>query len=95
MKNVIILLYIGVLEKKILKKDMQCYRVRRGVAERTHSWVNRFKRLLIIWKNKIDNHSIMFHLAYVWITFGAAGLLDRLLTNLDENFIVHSKLEKK
>ncbi len=50
------------------------FRARRWVVERTHSWLNRFRRLLIRWEKKIENYIAMLHLACAWITFRAAGL---------------------
>ncbi len=50
------------------------FRARRWVVERTHSWLNRFRRLLIRWEKKIENYIAMLHLACAWITFKAAGL---------------------
>jgi putative transposase len=32
------------------------YRARRWVVERTHSWMNRFRRLLIRWEKKPENY---------------------------------------
>lgn len=54
------------------------FRARRWVVERTHSWLNKFRRLLIRWEKKIENYLAMLHLASAWITFKAVGLLDRL-----------------
>lgn len=50
------------------------YRPRRWVVERTHSWMNRFRRILIRWEKKIDNYEAMLHLACAWIAFSRAGL---------------------
>ena len=50
------------------------FRARRWVVERTHSWINRFRRLLIRWEKKIENYYAMLHLACAYITFRAAGL---------------------
>ena len=50
------------------------FRARRWVVERTHSWLNRFRRLLIRWEKKIENYLAMLHFACAWITFRAAGL---------------------
>ena len=50
------------------------YRARRWVVERTHSWLNRFRRLLIRWEKKIENYLAMLHFACAWITFRAAGV---------------------
>lgn len=54
------------------KKEIPGYRARRWVVERTHSWMNRFRRLLIRWEKKVEN--AMLHFACSWITFRAAGL---------------------
>ena len=50
------------------------FRARRWVVERTHSWLNRFRWLMIRWEKKIENYLAMLHLACAWITFRAAGL---------------------
>jgi putative transposase len=43
------------------------YRARRWVCERTHSWMNRFRRLLIRWEKKKDNYLALLHLACAFI----------------------------
>ena len=50
------------------------YRARRWVVERTHAWLNRFRRLLIRWEKKLANYLGMLHLACAWMTFRAAGV---------------------
>lgn len=45
------------------------YRARRWVCERTHSWINRFRRLLIRWEKKVDNYQAMLHLACAFIVW--------------------------
>ena len=50
------------------------YRARRWVVERTHSWMNRFRRLLIRWEKKVENYVALLHFACAWITFRAAGV---------------------
>ena len=50
------------------------YRARRWVVERTHAWMNRFRRLLIRWEKKVENSVAMLHFACAWITFRAAEL---------------------
>jgi transposase len=60
--------------KKTKKKKIPGYRARRWVVERTHSWLNRFRRLLVRWEKKTKNYSAMLHFASAWITFRAAGL---------------------
>ena len=51
------------------------YRTRRWVGERTHSWMNRFRRLLIRWEKKVPNYTAFLHFACAWITYRAAGVL--------------------
>jgi putative transposase len=57
-----------------IRIEIPGFRARRWVVERTHSWINRFRRLLIRWEKKIENYLAMLHLASAWITFRAAGL---------------------
>ena len=61
-------------EEAAAKKRVPGYRARRWVVERTHSWLNRFRRLLIRWEKKVDNYLAMLHFACTWITFRAARL---------------------
>ena len=56
------------------KRDIPGYRARRWVVERTHSWMNRFRRILIRWEKKVENYLAMLHFACAWISFQAAGL---------------------
>lgn len=51
------------------------YKARRWVVERTHSWMNRFRCVLIRWEKKGENYLGLLHLACAWITYRAAGLL--------------------
>lgn len=51
------------------------YRARRWVVERTHSWFNRFRRLLIRWEKKVAHYLAFVHFACAWMTFRAAGVL--------------------
>lgn len=50
------------------------YPARRWVVERSHSWMNRFRRVLIRWEKKAANYEAFLHLACAWITFRAAGV---------------------
>ena len=50
-------------------------KARRWVVERTHSWMNRFRRLLIRWDKKVPNYKAFLHLACACITYQAAGVL--------------------
>lgn len=50
------------------------YQPRRWVVERTHSWLNRFRRLLVRWEKKAANYEALLHLACACITWQQAGL---------------------
>jgi putative transposase len=61
-------------EAKALKRHARA-KARRWVVERTHSWLNRFRSILIRWNKKAENYLGMLHLALALITFRATGLL--------------------
>jgi putative transposase len=44
------------------------------VVERAHSWMNRFRRVLIRWEKKPDSYLGPLHLVCALITYRAAGL---------------------
>ena len=49
-------------------------RARRWVVERTHSWMNRFRRILIRWDKKPEHYLAFLYFACALIAFRAAGL---------------------
>ena len=49
-------------------------RARRWVVERSHSWLTRFRRLLVRWDKKPENYIGFLHFACALIAFRAAGL---------------------
>jgi putative transposase len=51
------------------------YRARRWVVERTHSWLNRCRGLLVRWARKAKNYLAFLHLACGIISWRATGLL--------------------
>jgi len=61
-------------EAKALKQETG-FRARRWVVERTHSWMNRFRRVLIRWDKKVRNYVAFLHLACAYITYRQSGLL--------------------
>lgn len=61
-------------EEQRARREIHGYRPRRWVVERTHSWMNRFRRILIRWEKEIDNYEAMLHIACAWIAFSSAGL---------------------
>jgi putative transposase len=55
-------------EKRQLERN-PAFRARRWVVERTHSWLNRFRGLLIRWSKKPQNHRALLQLACGLITW--------------------------
>jgi len=55
-------------------KELPGYRPRRWVVERTHSWLNRFRRILIRWEKKAENYTALLHFVFGIIAFRNAGL---------------------
>ena len=49
-------------------------RARRWVVERSHSWMNRFRRILGRWEKKPQHYLAFLHFACALIAFRAAGL---------------------
>lgn len=66
-------------EESRAKREVPGYRARRWVVERTHSWLNRFRRLLIRWEKKVENYLAMLHFACAWITFRVTTLFGQAL----------------
>lgn len=58
-----------------LRAAVPGYRARRWPVERTHSWMNRFRRILVRWEKKVENYIAMLHLVCAFIAFKHAGLL--------------------
>ena len=50
------------------------FKARRWVVERTHSWMNRFRRILTRWEKKPENYLALLHLVCAIITFRCSGL---------------------
>jgi putative transposase len=61
-------------ERQLLTK-IPGYRARRWPVERTHSWMNRFRRILVRWEKKVENYTGMLHLVCAFIAFKQAGPL--------------------
>lgn len=60
-------------EAHAIKKEAG-FKARRWVVERCHSWLNRFRRILVRWEKKAENYIALLHLACALITWRAAGL---------------------
>jgi putative transposase len=61
-------------EAQAMKREAG-YKARRWVVERTHRWMNRFRRLLVRWDKKVHNYLAFLHLACAYITYRQSGLL--------------------
>ncbi len=61
-------------EAQAIKREAG-FKARRWVVERTHSWMNRFRRVLIRWDKSAENYIAFLHFACALIAFRAAGLL--------------------
>jgi putative transposase len=61
-------------EATALQQDARC-RARRWVVERTHRWMNRFRRVLIRWDKNVCNYLGLLHLACAYSTYKPSGLL--------------------
>jgi len=60
-------------EARAIKREAG-FRARRWVVERAHSWMNRFRRVLIRWEKKPENYIAFLHFACALIAFRASGL---------------------
>jgi putative transposase len=49
-------------------------RARRWVVERSHSWLNRFRRILIRWEKRADTYLALLHFALGLITWRSVPL---------------------
>ena len=61
-------------EAQAIKKEAG-FKARRWVVERTHSWLNRFRRILVRWDKSPANYIAFLHFACALIALRAAGLL--------------------
>jgi putative transposase len=55
-------------EAEAIKKEAG-FKARRWVVERTHSWINRFRGVLIRWNKKAKNYIALLHFAFALIAF--------------------------
>ena len=60
-------------EAKAIKHEAG-FKARRWVVERTHSWMNRFRRILTRWEKKPENYLALLHFVCAIITFHCSGL---------------------
>ena len=57
------------------RKKNPRFKARRWVVERTHSWINRFRRLLVRWEKKADNYLAFLQFSFAWSTLSSADVL--------------------
>jgi transposase len=60
-------------EAQAIKKKAG-FKARRWACERTHSWFNRFRRILIRWDKEPENYIGLLHFVCGIIAFRCAGL---------------------
>lgn len=56
-------------EERALKQQLPGWRARRWVVERTHSWLNRSRRLLVRWEKRAALYLAFVHLACAQLIF--------------------------
>jgi putative transposase len=61
-------------EARLIKRRAR-FKARRWVVERTHSWMNRFRGILIRWAKRAENYIALLHMALAWIAYNASGVL--------------------
>ena len=61
-------------EAQAIKREAG-FKARRWVVERTHSWMNRFRRILTRWEKKAANYLGLLHLVCAIITYRAISLM--------------------
>jgi putative transposase len=49
-------------------------KARRWVVGRTHSWMNRFRAILVRWCKKAENYIALLHMAFAFIIYKRMGL---------------------
>jgi putative transposase len=60
--------FLGHEEEATALKQEAGYKARRWVVERTQSWMNRFRRVLIRWGKQVRNYLGVLHLASAYMT---------------------------
>lgn len=61
-------------EAQAIKREVG-FKARRWVVERTHSWMNRFRGILVRWSKKLQNYLALLHLSCAYITYAQGGIL--------------------
>lgn len=61
-------------EARVLREDLG-QRARRWVVERVHSWINRYRALLVRWSKKAINHEALLMFCFALITWQQMRIL--------------------
>jgi putative transposase len=61
-------------EAQALKRDART-KARRWVVERTHSWMNRYRGILIRWNKKAENYIALLHMSFAFIIYRRLELI--------------------
>lgn len=61
-------------EARELREDLG-HQARRWVVERVHSWINRYRGLLIRWSKKGENHDALLHFSFALISWQQIGVM--------------------
>ena len=61
-------------EESKARQNLRGQRPRRWVVERSHSWLNRFRRILVRWEKKAENYAALLYFVFGIIAFQQAGL---------------------
>jgi len=59
--ELVVLNYIPHVQSRAELKPSDDFKAHRWVVERTHSWLNRYLRLIVRWEKKIENYKAMLH----------------------------------
>jgi putative transposase len=67
--------YVGHISRRgtTPRKKKRGERARLWVVERTHSWINRSRRLLVRWKKKVENYEATSHSIFMEIIIAFLG----------------------
>jgi putative transposase len=58
----------------IKREKLPEHRARQWIVERTHSWMKRFRWLLIRCEKNVENDIVMLHFACAWIIHKTPGI---------------------
>jgi putative transposase len=80
-------------EERALKAAEPGWRARRWVVERTHSWLNRSRRLLVRWEKRPELYLAFVHLACAQLIFSKLARLRRAAAETAQEPAAHALLK--